>query len=184
MATSFTSARVKLALVVGTIVTAGTGFVGGYFMAPSGSNTVIDAPSGKDIVLKLDGTEILRHVAPATLTATGGKVTYDTLYLASPLTTTGAIRDVSVQCGSNVAKPLVGDLGFVKTANTQTGSVFPNFNNVTLGSGAYIYYGSGRILWNPADKIKFGTLTTPTGTLNTTRYDCKLRVTVEDIYGR
>lgn len=181
--TRFTALRTSLGVVIGTTLAVGGFITGTQFSAPAGSDTVIDAPSGQDIVYTLNGTELRRDISPATLTATGGNVKYDAFYLPSSLTTTGAIRSLSIQCG-NVAKALVGDLGFVKAAGTQTGSVFPNFENVTIGSGSYIYLHTGATLWNPADKIKFGTLTTPTGTLNATRYDCILRATVEDIYGR
>lgn len=159
-------------------------------MAPSGSNTVIDAPTSKDIVYQLAGTEITRETA-VVCTATGGSVEvgtkggakYNTCIIPSPLTTTGALTKVTISCG-NVAKALPGDLSFIKTAVGGTGSALPNGSNVSLGTGALIHYGSGYTLWNPADSLKFGTLTALTGTRNTTRYNCTMRATIDDIYGR
>lgn len=156
--------------------------VGSSLSGPSGSDTVVDAPSGQDLVYTLDGTEVER-ITQVACTATGGLTTYDTCYMPSPLTTTGALKSVSIQCG-NVAKALPSDLGFVKAANSATGAALPNFNNVSLGTGATFFYGTGYTIWNPADKLKLGTLTAPTGALNTTRYNCIMRAVVEDIYGR
>jgi hypothetical protein len=144
---------------------------------------VINAPSGQDIVYTLNGTEISR-VRQVACTATGGLAKYDTCYMASPLTTTGSLKEVSLECG-NWKVAMSGDLGFVKAAETGSGSPIARMSNQSLGTGAYIIHqGTGATLWNPADKLKFATLVTPTGTLNTTRYDCVMRVDLEDIYGR
>lgn len=181
--TRFTSLRTSGALTVGAALTVVGGIIGASFTAPSGSDTVVNAPSGQDIVYTLDGTEVNR-VTQVACTATGGLAKYDTCYMPSPLTTTGALKSVSIQCG-DVAKALPGDLGFVKAANTGTGTALPTFDNKSLGTGATFRYSTGTtIIWNPADKLKFGTRTAPTGTLNTTRYNCIMRAEVEDLYGR
>ena len=183
MPTTFTSLRSATTLVVGSVLTVVGVITGASFSGPSGSDTTVTSQADQNLVLQLEDVTFRTHVAPEPCTATGGDVTYDTCYMASPLTTTGSLREVTIECG-NVATALPGDLSFVKTANAATGTSLKNFDNVTLGTGAYIYYLSGATLWNPADKLKFATLTTPTGTLNATRYNCKIRATVDDIYGR
>lgn len=188
MPTTYSSLRVSGAVAVGGALTVIGGLIGASFSAPAGSNTVINAPTGKDIVYTLAGTEVER-VTTVACTATGGNVKigggakYNTCVIPSPLTTTGALRDVSIQCG-NVSVALAGDLSYMKTAVGGTGAALPNGSNVSLGTGAHIYFGSGRTLWNPADSLKFGTLITPTGTLSSARYDCVMRAKIEDIYGR
>ena len=162
--------------------------VGSSFSGNTGANTIVNAPTGKDIVYQLAGTEYERITSIA-CTATGGNVKigggakYNTCAIASPLTTTGALKQISLQCG-NVAKALQGDISFAKTAVGGTGSALVNGSNVIMGTGAYIYTLSGVTLWNPADTLKFGTTVSPTGALNATRYDCTMRAVVEDIYGR
>jgi hypothetical protein len=182
MATTFTSLKTVGALTVGSVLTVVGALVGASFSGPAGSDTVITSPSGQDIVYQLAGTEVSRLTTIA-CTATGGLAAYDVCYMPSPLTTTGSIHSISVQCGS-VALALPSDVSFVKAAHAGTGTSLRQLDNITLGTGAYFGFGTGNILWNPADKIKLATATTPTGTLSTARYDCVMRVTVEDIYGR
>lgn len=186
MPTNLTSVSVKTTAVIGTTLTVIGALVGAAitatsYSAPAGSNTVINAPASKDIVYQLAGTEIHRETSVA-CTATGGLSVYDTCYLPSPLTTTGAITSITLACG-NVVKSLNGDLGFVKSANAASGASLKNFDSVILGTGKTIRFGTGYQIWNPADKLKFATLGTPTGTLNATRYNCTLRVGVDDVYG-
>lgn len=179
---------VKGAATVGGALTVVGALIGAAITAtsisgPAGSDTVIDAPSGQDIVYTLNGTEVDR-ITQVACTATGGKANYDTCYMPSPLTTTGALVRASIQCG-NVAKALYGDVGFVKTATTSSGAALTNMNDIMVGTGTTTFTGSGKtVFWNPADKLKFTTLTTPSGTLNATRYNCIMRAEVEDIYGR
>ena len=193
MASSKTTTMAKFGLVGMSIAAAavvGSQFTGTKYTAPAGSDVVVDSPTGKDIVYQLAGTEITRETG-VVCTATGGTlevgtkggVKYNTCVIPSPLTTTGALTKVTISCG-NVAKALIGTVSFMKTAVGGTGSALPNGRGVTLGTGALIHYGSGYVLWNPADSLKFGTPTVPTGTLSTTRYNCTMRATIDDIYGR
>ena len=156
---------------------------GASFIGTSGTDTVVDSQSGQDIVYELNGTETKRVMAPVTCTATGGLAKYDTCITASPITTTGAITKVSIECG-NVAESLTGDLSFVEAVETGTGTALVNFDNAVIGTGATVVFNTGSVLWNPTNYLKFGTLSTLTGTLNTTRYDCVMKVEVDNIYGR
>lgn len=183
MPTTFTSLRTAQNLTVGAALIAVGAITGASFTAPAGSDTAVNAPSGQSVVLQLAGTPFKAYSPPDTCTATGGVATYDVCLLDSPLTTTGALRGLALECG-NVAKPLQIDASFVKAANSATGTTLPNFNDRTAGTGAWVYNYTGSLLWNPADKIKVGSLTSPTGTLSTSRYDCQIRAEVDDIYGR
>ncbi|MEO5366365.1 MAG: hypothetical protein H7831_08430 [Magnetococcus sp. WYHC-3] len=120
-----------------------------------------------------------QKINTAVLSNTGGVATYDVLSLRSPLTTTGTILQLSIECG-NVPRPFTGDLGFAPTVNAETGSTITNFGDKTFGTGSRVYFLTGATLWNPAQRLKFGTLTTvPTTSGN----NCQLRYSLFDTYG-
>ena len=111
---------------------------------------------------------------------TGGVASYDTCISASPLTTSGAISAISLECG-NVPRPFAYDVSFVSAVKTGTqGILITNLNNKTAGTGAFVSTLSGAIIWNPAQFLKLGSLTSvPTTSGN----DCVMRVEMFDKYG-
>ena len=121
---------------------------------------------------------------PVTCTATGGTTgLYSTCAANLPFTSTGGLLGVTLECG-NVATQLTGDVSFKKSLHSATGTVLTNLNNIVAGTGSYegSWFATEQA-WNPADILTFSTTTTPSGTLNTTRYDCQMWATVSDKYG-
>lgn len=149
------------------------------------TQTVNFAPNGTTTgsVIQINGvTE--DQIFTTTCTATGGNVKvsngakYNTCITASPYTTTGAITQLEISCG-NVPTALPGDLSFVKSrASAGSGAAIQNFSNVSLATGAILNFSTGSTLWNPADFVKFNTLTTPGSAV-----DCRLRIRAYDKYG-
>jgi len=121
---------------------------------------------------------------PVTCTATGGLTgVYETCSTVSPFTTTGTLLGVGLECG-NVARALQGDVSFKKSAGSATGTALTNLDGVTLGTGSNVFSQLAvGVSWNPADLLTFSTRATPTGTLNTTRYNCQMWPVYLDKYG-
>lgn len=162
--------------------------MGGYLLKVQGSVSVqnaIESSTSTGARLTIGGVDRLRILPPAACVATGGLTgVYETCKYNSPYTTTGALLGVFTECGLNVAKALTGDVSFKKALHAATGSALPNLDNIVLGSGSYeSSWFATEVAWNPADILTFSTRTTPTGTLNTTRYDCKMAPIVFDKYG-
>ena len=136
-------------------------------------------------VLQVNGTTVYQSFSFA-CTNTGGSLqlsnggsVYDTCIAASPLTTTGAITAIALDCGG-VPKPFAYDVGFVKARKAGTGAGIQNLNNKTAATGSLTMFSTGVVLWNPVDYIKLGTLTSvPNAATN----DCRLRVELFDKYG-
>lgn len=169
--------------------------MGGALLYVQGQIKVRDAinfiPNGttSGAVVQVNGiTEIQAYTVACT--ATGGNVKvgagaaagakYDTCIMPSILSTTGAIKEISVAVsGSEVAAGI--DCGFVKGRVSGTGSSFTNLGNVATGTGIIFRFGTGSLRWNPADYIKCGTLTTlgPSGTSGK-GFSAKLRVELYD----
>lgn len=133
-------------------------------------------------VLQVNGVTQAQWV-PVACTATGGNVKvsggakYNTCIAASPLTTTGTIVGLGLECGS-VPAAFAFDMSFVKSRTSGTGSAFLNLGNKSAGTGAGIYFLTGSMLWNPADLIKVGTLTSVNAAT-----DCQLMYQIRDKYG-
>jgi hypothetical protein len=137
-------------------------------------------------VIQVNGvTEIQVHTVSCT--ATGGNVKvgagaaagakYDTCIMPPILTTTGAIKEVSVAVvGSETAVGI--DCGFVKGRVSGTGAAFTNLGNVNTGTGLIFRFGTGSLRWNSADYIKCGTLSTLGGSGK--GFSAKLRVQFYD----
>ncbi len=79
---------------------------------------------------------------------------------------------------------MLGDFSFKKTLTSSTGTALTNLNNVAAATGANVLsqFAVGTS-WNPADLLTFTSLVAPTGTLNTTRYDCQMWSRLLDKYG-
>lgn len=130
-------------------------------------------------VLQVDGVAQFQALT-VSCTGTGGNVKvsggakYDTCITASPLSTTGAIKEVSLAISASPAA--VGfDCGFVKGFVSGTGTSFTNLGNFTSATGSIFRFGTGSLRWNSADYIKCGTLTNPTSS-----FSAKLRVELYD----
>ena len=144
------------------------------------------AGTNTGVSLKVGGLDRSRWFA-STCTSTGGNVAelgtyYDTCLARSPYTSTGILLDLSLECG-NTPIAITGSGGFVKgpKQNVIAATAIPIFAQTKVaGSGSKIEYGTGRILWNPADRIKIQTRTTIP---KTTGIDCKLYFNVADKYG-
>lgn len=133
--------------------------------------------------LKLAGLVRGKEVQ-ANCSATGGLTTYTTCSLSSPFATTGSLLGFSAECGTSWAKAMSGDVSFKKTLTSASGTVLTNGDNLSLGSGALLpSMLAVPVKWNPVDLLTFTTLVAPSGTLNTTRYDCKFFAIVSDKYG-
>lgn len=128
-------------------------------------------------VLQVDGTNRFQTFS-ATCTATGGLTNYSTCYLSSPLSTTGSLLEVGLECG-NVPKQLTGDVSFKKTRLAASGAVLTNLDNIVAGTGSLERSAfATEVKWNPADKLTFSTLITPGSGV-----DCQLWATIADKYG-
>lgn len=178
MPTRFTSLGIK-----GTIAVAGVATLASIAATSVVNFTQTDGTS-TGAVIQVAGLTRLQTFG-VTCTNTGGNVKvsggakYDTCISRSPLSTTGTLVDVSLECG-NSPKPYNYDLGFVKGLVSGTGVGITNLNNRATASGSLHTHSTGAYLWNPADYLKLGTLTSvPTTSGN----DCKLWVTIQDKYG-
>lgn len=133
------------------------------------------------ITLKDSGlTGVFVHDYPCT--NSGGLAKYQgPCVINSPFATTGALKLAALVCGG-VNKTLSMSGGFVKTAASPVTSALSNLRTISVGSGAGLQsVNTGATLrdWNPADKIKFQTVTPmPAGGI-----DCKVHVEAYDRYG-
>lgn len=137
-------------------------------------------------VIQVNGiTEIQAYTVACT--ATGGNVKvgagaaagakYDTCIMPPILSTTGAIKEISVAVsGSETAVGI--DCGFVKGRVSGTGTSFTNLGNVATGTGIVFRFSTGSLRWNSADFIKCGTLSTLGGSGR--GFSGKLRVELYD----
>lgn len=133
-------------------------------------------------VIQVNGiTEIQAYTVACT--ATGGNVKvnggakYDTCIMPPILSTTGAIKEISVAVsGSETAVGI--DCGFVKGRVSGTGTAFTNLGNVNTGTGIVFRFSTGSLRWNSADFIKCGTLSTLGGSGK--GFSGKLRVELYD----
>lgn len=141
--------------------------------------------SNSGAVIQVNGITELQAYTVA-CTATGGNVKvsggakYDTCIMPPILSTTGAIKEVSLAViGSEAANGI--DCGFVKGRLSGTGTSFTNLGNVNTGTGLIFRFGTGSLRWNPADFIKCGSLSTigPDGTSGK-GFSAKLRVELYD----
>lgn len=163
--------------------------LGGYLLRVQGSASIRDSlnfegttATGADI--RIGGISAFRVLPPTACTATGGLSKYTTCSISAPFSTTGALLAVDLSCGQNVAKALTGDVSFKKSLTSNTGTALTNLDGITMGSGSTeISWFATEQRWNAADILTFSTLTTPTGTLNTSRYDCKMSAIVRATYG-
>ncbi len=174
---NFYGVRVAKALAVGTVVLAAVFNIHGAI----NSKSVPGSSTGS--ILQVDG-QTRRQEFPTTCSATGGLTNYSTCDSKLPISTSGALLGVTIECG-NWAKAMTGDVSFKATAMSASGSPLTNLNNVTLGTGAYISSMFAQpVPWKPGlSHLTFTSLTAPTGTLNTTRYNCKIVPILSDIYG-
>lgn len=143
--------------------------------------TINFTPDGTSsgVVIQVNGvTEIQAYTVPCT--ATGGNVKvsggakYDTCIIPPILSSTGAIKEISLMVG-NSPNALPIDCGFVKGRLSGTGTAFQNLGNTSTATGGIIRFSTGSLRWNSADYIKCGTLTTPN-----TAFSANLRVEFYD----
>lgn len=162
--------------------------LGGYLLKVQGSVSVRDSvnfqgSTGTGADLRIGGVSRLRVLPPTACTATGGLTKYTMCSISAPFSTTGALLATSLECG-NVSKALAGDVSFKKTAFSNTGTALTNLDGITAGTGSTeVSWFATEQAWNPADRLTFTTLITPTGTINSTRYDCVMSAVVLDKYG-
>lgn len=183
MASAKTMGFKELALSVSAVANVA---MGGYLLLVAGSaqvNNKVNFPStGSGVQLTVDGVTRYRQVK-GTCSATGGLTSYTTCYVPPLFTSTGTLLEFSLECGNNVVAQS-GDVSFKKTLTSASGAPLTNGNNLSLGSGANLHSQLAvPVSWNPADYLTFSTLVAPTGTLNTTRYNCSIWATVSDKYG-
>lgn len=143
-------------------------------LTASGVNFVTNG-SQTGIVLKVDGLRRY-YQAYADCTATGGLTTYSTCFLPSPLSTSGSLFSISVECG-NVSVQLSADVSFKLTATSASGTVLTSMDNIVMGTGSLerVSFATEQA-WNPTNGLAATTLTT-VGTV-----DCKLWATFADTY--
>jgi hypothetical protein len=176
--------RVAKAVYIGTTSLLALLYVTGILRV-NGRVDFAQTGTATGVVLSLnDVTQLQILTIPCTNTGgavqiSNGGAKYDTCIGASPLTTTGAITAITLACGS-VPRPFAYDVSFVKTRQTGTGVALKNLSNLSTGTGVSAHFGTGYTLWNPADLLKLGTLTSvPTTSGN----NCQLRVVLHDKYG-
>lgn len=176
--------RVARSIVIGTTsVLAGLTLYGTL-----GINGHVDfQQSGTEtgIVLQIGGATQLQVIPSKVFTATGGNVKvsggakYQTGFLPTPWTSTGAYTDVLLSCG-NVPKPVQGDVSIVQAATAGgSGTALQNLSNITLSTGATFHFGTGFTVVGPQNALKFNTLTTPGSGV-----DCKFHVIGFPLYGK
>lgn len=142
----------------------------------------VQSGTSSGVVLQVNSVTRYQTV-PITCTASGGLTKYSMCSGRSPLSTTGSLIDISMECGS-VAKQLTGDVQFKKSLLSNSGSPLTNLDNIVVGTGALERSAfATELKWNPADLLTFSTLETPTGSLGSSRYDCQMWATLSDKYG-
>lgn len=168
MASRFTSIGVKLAATIGSLLTVGAGIAltGVLNFSATNSGTSTGA------VLQVGGQTRWQTFSSACAGTGGLTGLYSTCYARSPLSTTGTLLGWGIECG-NWQVSMSADVSFKKGLFSATGTALTNGNNVTIGTGANLQSMLAvPVSWNPADILAVGSITTPTGTLNTTRYNC------------
>ena len=129
--------------------------------------------------IQLNGV-VQQKINTTALTNTGGVAAYDVASITNPFNATGAITNLSIECG-NVPKPWTLDVGFSTAVKTATSSTLAAFDNVVTGTGFFARYGSGGILWQANKRLKVGSLTSvPTTSGN----DCYLRYNAYQVHAR
>jgi hypothetical protein len=137
--------------------------IAAYFLGTVNIQKVVNfVPNGTTTgaTLQLNGIDELK-VWDTACTNTGGLAKYPTCLVRSPWTTTGALKLVSLVCGGT-NKTLSMSGGFVKTTTAVVSSAFSNLKTVSVGTGAGLQSvdtGATMRMWNPADLIKFQTVT-------------------------
>lgn len=184
MATRFTSLGISGTATIAGLATLALVTISNTLTLMKPVNFTPDGTSSGAVIQVNGVTEIQAYTVSCT--ATGGNVKvsggakYDTCIMPAILSTTGAIKEISVAVsGSEVAAGI--DCGFVKGRVSGTGTAFTNLGNVNTGTGIIFRFGTGSLRWNPADFIKCGTLTTlgPAGTSGK-GFSGKLRVELYD----
>lgn len=173
-------------VLLGSILASGyMAFFNGGIQVRDAVNFTNQNGTSTGVNLKVAGlTRLQTFSVPVSQTGGNVKVSggakYDTAYARSPFTTTGTLVGLALECGG-VPKPFAYEVGFVKSRLAGTGSrVHANLDNKTAASGSLAVFLTGATLWNPADAIKLGTLTSvPVTSAN----DCKLWITASDKYG-
>ncbi len=172
----FYGVRIAKALALGTIALAAVFNIHGAI----NSQSVPGTSTGS--ILQVDGLT-RRQEFPTACSATGGLTSYSVCAARSPLSTTGSLLAFGIECG-NWKVAMYSDVSFKKTRTAASGTVLAGGNNLLVGTGANLQSALAvPVSWNPADLLTVTSLTAPTGTLNTTRYDCKLWTTISDKYG-
>lgn len=114
----------------------------------------------------------------AKCTATGGLTSYSTCWLPSPMSTSGSLLGVSLECG-NVAAQLTGDVSFKLTSTSGSGTPLTSLDNIVAGTGSLeVSDFATEVAWNPEEGLAYSTLVTPGATA-----DCRLYATYSDKYG-
>lgn len=160
------------ALAIGTgFVTAAMGVYAAYVIGSlSVANRVNFTTASSGAILDVAGQTRFR-TAKGTCTATGGLTTYTKCYVSAPFSTTGALLGFALEAGNHV-KAQPGDVTFKKGLFSASGAALTNGNNLSVGTGSYLAsWLAVPVAWNPADILGLTTLTTPDGTLNSTRYN-------------
>lgn len=151
--------------------------------------TSIYRDTTEEILLTQSGVELKSQGITATkswfvpCSNSGGLAKYPTCYARSPFTTTGALVQVSIECG-NTNKVLSQSGGFVKAPTSPVLNAFPTLRTVSTGTNATLTFNAratsgSYTTWNPADSIKVQTLTTmPVVPIN-----CGLHIEAYDKYG-
>lgn len=171
------SVSVAKTLAVGTVAAAATLQMYG----PANFKTVPGSSTGA--ILQVEGLPRYQTYYDQCSGSGGLAGSYTNCSARSPLSTTGSLLAFGVECGNYVvAQP--SDVSFKKSLISATGSVLTGGNNITVGTGANLQSQLATpVSWNPVDLLTVASTTAPTGTLNTTRYDCQLWYTVSDKYG-
>lgn len=182
MATRFTSLGVKGTLTVVGLTTLALVTLSNTLTLQSGINFTPTVGTTTGAFIQVSGTTELQIFRTA-CTNTGGLAKYPTCLARSPLTTTGAVRTITLECG-NTNKALSMSGGFVKASTTAVSASFPTLRTISVGTGGHFAYNAlatsgSYTLWNPADLLKFQTVTSiPAGGI-----DCLVRTEMYDKYG-
>lgn len=165
-----------------------TGTVAFFLGSINVQRNVNFTPNGNStgVVLQLNGVT-QQQIFTTACTNTGGLSKYPgPCIVRSPLSTTGALTGLSVEC-AGMNKSLTMSGGFVKSTTSAVGSNGVGFTGLiktTVGTGAGIRVavssGANLIHWNPVDILKVQTTTSfPAGGI-----DCIVRATIHDEYGK
>lgn len=113
----------------------------------------------------------------AKCTSTGGLTSYSTCFLPSPITTTGSLLGVSIECGDTGVQ-LTGDVSFKIASTSASGTALTSLEDIVLGTGSLqVSNFATEVNWNPAEGISYSTLVTPGAV------DCRLFAKYSDKYG-